>query len=148
MPIPKSILERIETFRRNLDSYVKPDYKEAQVRQEFIDPLFSALGWDVANTAGYAEAYKDVVAEDRADKAPHDQISAHVERILGLQNSLAAAKSPDAQTHLHRDLAATDRAIDQLVYQLYGLTPEEIALVEQAPAAPAAKMPEELEPKP
>ena len=43
MPIPKSILERIETFRRNLDSYLRPDYKEAQVRQEFIDPLFEAL---------------------------------------------------------------------------------------------------------
>ncbi|MBI2497063.1 MAG: hypothetical protein HYV75_03790, partial [Opitutae bacterium] len=32
MPIPKTILERIETFRRNLDSYLSPDYKEAQVR--------------------------------------------------------------------------------------------------------------------
>lgn len=49
MPIPKSILERIETFRRNLDSYLNPDYKEARVRQEFIDPLFAALGWDVRN---------------------------------------------------------------------------------------------------
>jgi hypothetical protein len=64
MPIPKSILERIETFRRNLDSYLNPDYKEARVRQEFIDPLFATLGWDVRNDAGYAEAYKDVVHED------------------------------------------------------------------------------------
>ena len=56
MPIPQSILERIETFRRNLDSYLNPDYKEAQVRQEFIDPLFAALGWDVRNVQGYAEA--------------------------------------------------------------------------------------------
>ena len=37
-------------------------------------------------------------------------------------------------TDLHRDIAATDRAIDQLVYQLYGLTAEEIALVEAATA--------------
>jgi hypothetical protein len=27
-------------------------------------------------------------------------------------------------------ISATDRAIDALVYELYGLTPEEIALVE------------------
>ena len=40
-------------------------------------------------------------------------------------------------TDLHRDIAATDRAIDQLVYQLYGLTAEEIALVEAATAPPA-----------
>ena len=53
-------------------------------------------------------------------------------RMLKLHAELAAAKAPDAQTHLSRDIAATDRAIDQLVYQLYDLTPEEIALVEQA----------------
>jgi hypothetical protein len=64
MPIPESILERVETFRRNLDSYLRPDYKEAQVRQEFIDPLFEALGWNLRNTRGHAEQYKDVVHED------------------------------------------------------------------------------------
>jgi len=43
--------------------------------------------------------------------------------------------------HLTSDIAATDRAIDQLVYQLYGLTPEEIALVEAATAPPAVPTP-------
>lgn len=64
MPIPQIITERIETFRRNLDSYLRQEYKEAQVRQEFIDPFFAALGWDVRNEQGYAEAYKDIVHED------------------------------------------------------------------------------------
>lgn len=64
MPIPAPLLERIETFARNLDSYLDPAYKETQLRREFLDPLFEALGWDVANKAGYAEAYKDVVHED------------------------------------------------------------------------------------
>jgi hypothetical protein len=50
-----------------------------------------------------------------------------------------AAKSSDAQTHLQRDIVATDRAIDQLVYELYGLTAEEIALVEAATAAPTTE---------
>lgn len=67
-----------------------------------------------------------------ADRAQHDALVAHVERMLKLHADLAAAKSPDAQTHLQRDIAATDRTIDQLVYQLYGLTAEEIALVEAA----------------
>ena len=31
---------------------------------------------------------------------------------------------------LQKAISATDRAIDALVYDLYGLTPEEIALVE------------------
>lgn len=70
----------------------------------------------------------------KSDCAQHDALVAHVERMLKLHTDLSAAKSPDAQTHLERDIAATDRAIDALVYQLYGLTTEEIALVEQATA--------------
>jgi predicted type IV restriction endonuclease len=49
MPIPASIAERVETFRRNLESYVAADYKETELRREFLDPLFAALGWDVFN---------------------------------------------------------------------------------------------------
>ena len=76
----------------------------------------------------------------RSDRALHDSLVALVERMLKLHTALPAAKSPEVQTHLQREIAATDRAIDQLVYQLYGLTPEEIALVEQATAAPLAKV--------
>jgi hypothetical protein len=64
MALPPTILDRVETFRRNLESYLSSDYKEAQLRREFLDPLFEALGWDMRNRAGYAEAYKDVVHED------------------------------------------------------------------------------------
>jgi hypothetical protein len=35
---------------------------------------------------------------------------------------------------IKNQIDATDRAIDQMVYQLYGLTEEEIAIVEGAPA--------------
>jgi hypothetical protein len=65
-------------------------------------------------------------------------LNAHVERMLKLHTDLAVAKSPEAQTHLQREIAATDRTIDQLVYQLYGLTAEEIAVVEAATAPVAA----------
>lgn len=73
--------------------------------------------------------------KSKSDRAVHDALVAQVERMLKLHEQLAAAKSPDAQTHLQRDIAATDRALDQLVYTLYDLTPEEIALVEQSPTA-------------
>lgn len=64
MPIPSRLLERIATFRAHLDSYLSPDYKEARLREEFLNPFFEELGWDMTNRAGYAEAYKDVVHED------------------------------------------------------------------------------------
>lgn len=64
MPIPASLVERIDTFGRNFESYLSPDYKETRLREEFLNPLFEALGWDMSNRGGYAEAYKDVVLED------------------------------------------------------------------------------------
>jgi hypothetical protein len=30
-------------------------YKETEIRVEFIDPFFKALGWDVHNEQGYAD---------------------------------------------------------------------------------------------
>ena len=59
--------------------------------------------------------------------------------MLKLHEELASAKLPDDQIRLKRDIAATDRAIDGLVYALYGLTPAEIALVEAATTPPAPK---------
>ena len=57
MPIPKEIIELIDRFKRNRESYQSGKYNEAQIRAEFIDPLFKALGWDIHNEKGYAEAY-------------------------------------------------------------------------------------------
>src|SRR3990172_5869349 len=54
----------VERFHRNLDAYKSVSYNETQLRREFIDPFFEALGWDVQNKKGYAEQYKEVVHED------------------------------------------------------------------------------------
>ena len=54
----------VERFGRNREAYLSGNYNETQLRREFIDPLFAALGWDVDNKQGYAEAYKDVIHED------------------------------------------------------------------------------------
>src|SRR3979409_1861303 len=73
--IPQSVLDRVERFDRNRDAYKSSNYNETQVRREFLDPFFKALGWDIDNEQGYAEAYKDVIHEDaikvgEATKAP------------------------------------------------------------------------------
>lgn len=50
--------------------------------------------------------------------------------MLDLRLHLPAAANPQTRDRLTRQIADTDRAIDQLVYELYGLTDGEIALVE------------------
>ena len=50
--------------------------------------------------------------------------------MLALHKQLAAAKTETDRTIFQRQIDATDREIDALVYQLYGLTEEEIQVVE------------------
>jgi hypothetical protein len=61
---PKEIVDLVERFESNLASYKSGHYNETQVRREFVDPFFKALGWDIDNKEGFAEAYKDVIHED------------------------------------------------------------------------------------
>jgi predicted type IV restriction endonuclease len=94
MTVPVEVARLIETFERNIESYRQGRYNEAQVRKEFIDPFFKALGWDVDNTKGWAEAYKDVIHEDAirvggATKAPD-----YCFRIGGTRKFFLEAKKP------------------------------------------------------
>jgi hypothetical protein len=50
--------------------------------------------------------------------------------VLALHKQLAAAKIEHEKTSLQRQIEATDRQIDTLVYELYELTEEEIRIVE------------------
>jgi hypothetical protein len=68
--------------------------------------------------------------DDPADVARHDRMVALVECMLDLHKKLAAATIPADKTLYQRQIEATDRQIDALVYKLYGLTEEEIAIVE------------------
>jgi predicted nucleic acid-binding Zn-ribbon protein len=52
--------------------------------------------------------------------------------MLDLHKQLAAAKGEHERNLLQRQIEATDRQIDSLVYELYGLTEEEIRIVEGA----------------
>ncbi|CAD6491952.1 MAG: hypothetical protein DIAAKJNI_00180 [Candidatus Argoarchaeum ethanivorans] len=60
----QKVRELAQRFQYNLDVYKKSAYNETRARQEFINPFFEALGWDVENKQGHAEQYKDVVHED------------------------------------------------------------------------------------
>jgi len=176
----------VERFERNIDAYRQGKYNETLVRREFIDPMFAALGWDIDNRAGYAEAYKDVIHEDAIKVGERPRLFAtrlrrwlrrgrpdstdctdakahgHESRVViwsavtrhrfGMSRSdgyrrrqlpktscqfpcrrakaLPQAKTDHDKTLLQRQITTTDHQIDQLVYELYGLSDDEIAIVE------------------
>jgi hypothetical protein len=51
--------------------------------------------------------------------------------MLKLHEDLPKAKTPHEAEALQRQIAATDRQIDQLVCELHGLTEEEVRIVEK-----------------
>ena len=67
---------------------------------------------------------------DPADVARHDKMVSLVERMLDLNKRLPVARTDQEQTIVKRQIAATDKEIDELVYDLYGLTEEERKIVE------------------
>jgi len=262
--VPKEIVDLVGRFEVNEDIYKSSEYNEQEIREEFINPFFEALGWDVNNRGGLPADQKDVKPEDsievsgriknpdysfrvnkkreflveakrpsvnieggtypafqvrsyswsaglpisivtdfeefavydcrsepsKADRstkdrimlvkyyqyekrwdeiaalfskeavvsgslrrlfqevfvktlpirtidfsdpqdvARHDRMVSLVERMLALHKQMPAAKTPQEQTALQRQIKATDKQIDGLVYELYGLTEDEIRIVE------------------
>ena len=90
----QKIKELVDRFRMNIDVYKKSTYNETQVRREFIDPFFEALGWDVSNKQGYAEQYKEVVHEDTIKVGRSTRAPDYSFRIGGQRKFFVEAKKP------------------------------------------------------
>ena len=63
-------------------------------------------------------------------KSKESQIISLVDRMLELHKQSAAARSPQDKERMKREIESTDGAIDRLVYELYGLTEDEVKIVE------------------
>jgi type I restriction-modification system DNA methylase subunit len=94
MTAPAIIQDLVERFSRNFEVYKASSYNETQVRREFIDPFFEALGWDVNNRDGNAEAYKDVVHEDAVKVGGVTKAPDYSFRIGGTRKFFVEAKKP------------------------------------------------------
>ena len=94
MSAPKVVLDLVARFRLHKDAYRSTKYNEAQVRKEFVDPLFKALGWDMDNERGYAEAYKDVLHEDTLKIGGNIKAPDYAFRVGGTRKFSLEAKKP------------------------------------------------------
>ncbi|MGP1666549.1 MAG: type I restriction endonuclease, partial [Rhodanobacter sp.] len=94
MAAPKEVLELVQRFQRNRETYENPHFNETETRIQFLNPLFTALGWDVDNTAGYAEAYKDVIHEDAVKVGGATKAPDYCFAIGGARKFFLEAKKP------------------------------------------------------
>jgi len=100
---PKEIVELVERFESNREAYKSGHYNETQVRREFVDPLFKALGWDIDNEQGFAEAYKDVIHEDAIKVGGTTRAPDYSFRIGGQRKFFLETKKPsvDIKEDIH-----------------------------------------------
>ncbi len=149
MSAPDKIKDLVNRFQEQLEAYKSGKYNETQVRREFIDPFFKALGWDIDNEQGTAEAYKDVIHEDSirvggATKAPD-----YCFRIGGNRKFFLEAKKPiDILTEKLRRLRNRDYLpVKGVGSGRYGLTLEHCLSIPQNSSEEADFMGIELKTK-
>ncbi|MEK6598865.1 MAG: N-6 DNA methylase, partial [Deltaproteobacteria bacterium] len=59
----EKLLSLISKFDKDKHHYLSKSYLEAQVRQDFINPMFEALGWDIENKKSLSPFDREVILE-------------------------------------------------------------------------------------
>ncbi len=91
---PDTIKRLVDRFHQQSDRIRSADYNETLIRIDFINPLMKSLGWDIDNSAGYAEQYREVVHEDRVKVAGQTKAPDYSFRIGGTRKFFVEAKKP------------------------------------------------------
>ena len=120
--------------------------REVEVRPEYVLGLINSklLFWNLQHTSnifrgGWITCTKQYLGElpirridfsNPADKARHDKMVKWVEQMLAAKQEQAHALMDSNKEYWQRKCDTLDGQIDALVYELYGLTEDEIALVE------------------
>ncbi len=91
---PQVVLDLVERFDLHRETYLAGGLNETQLRNEFLNPFFEALGWDIFNRNGYHEAYKDVVHEDAIKVGGKTEAPDYGFRIGGVRKFFVEAKRP------------------------------------------------------
>ena len=65
----KELNRLVESFGHRLRELKQPGYAEAQLRDDFLNPFFRALGWDMENRAGLIQKHREVEIESRTEIA-------------------------------------------------------------------------------
>ena len=94
--IKNRIRALVQKYEQGKDVYRTARFNETQVRNEFLDPLFEILGWDIRNTAGKNTNEREVLLEEplKANAASHTKKPDYTFRLFGERKFFLEAKKP------------------------------------------------------
>jgi predicted type IV restriction endonuclease len=84
-------------FKDGSQEYHSSGYKEAHLRQEFLDPFFEILGWDIRNEKNASEIYKEVIFEESIKVSSSIEVPDYCFRLGGKRKFLVEAKKPNVK---------------------------------------------------
>ena len=86
----------VEKYEANKEFYRTSKFNETQLRNEFLDPLFEALGWDIRNEAGKSTNEREVLLEEalKANAYSHSKKPDYTFRLYGERKFFLEAKKP------------------------------------------------------
>ena len=94
MPAPAIIHDLVRRFEDSRELYRSGKYNEAQLRVEFLNPFFKALGWDVDNERNYAPQYREVIVEDSLQIEDSAKAPDYAFCLAGQRKFFVEAKKP------------------------------------------------------
>lgn len=99
------IKELVEKFKSNYKQFHSSDYNETLTRQDFINPFFEYLGWDISNKQGYSQIYREVIHEDKLKIGKETKAPDYSFRIGGNRVFFVEAKKPSRNLKEDSDAA-------------------------------------------
>src|SRR5688500_9393719 len=91
---PDAVKRLVDRFNQQSDQIRSPDYNETLLRIDFVNPLFTELGWDIDNRQGFAEQFREPVHEDRVKVAGQTKAPDYSFRVGGQRKFFLEAKKP------------------------------------------------------
>lgn len=98
-----SIKDLVEKYSSNREAYLKAEYNETQLRNDFLDPLFEILGWDIKNSMGKPTFEREVLVEEglKADASSNTKKPDYTFRLFSERKFFLEAKKPNV--NIQRD---------------------------------------------
>ncbi|MBW6460220.1 MAG: hypothetical protein K0B08_06560, partial [Bacteroidales bacterium] len=90
----EKIRQLVERFSEHREEYKRSGFNEHQTRIDYINPFFKALGWDMDNAQGLAEAYREVIHEDKLKIGKATKAPDYAFTLYGQRKFFVDAKKP------------------------------------------------------
>ncbi|MCL4116230.1 UNVERIFIED_CONTAM: hypothetical protein GTU68_056655 [Idotea baltica] len=102
-----SLKSLVKKYESNREFYLKSTYNETQLRTDFLDPLFSLLGWDINNSVGKPTNEREVLLEEglKANIYTNTKKPDYTFRLFSERKFFLEAKKPNVKIHIENEPA-------------------------------------------